>query len=236
MIVDVTLPLAKHASGIGYLTIGLETFASLLDARRDHWEELGPDLQLLCRLLSTFASDDYLDGQALRQRLRVSTAELLREVDVLALPMTADEAPRVTDQDMTAGFADTPALHSACRYAFLGNLTGLPCGHRAGRERRGGPAGRPADRRRRLRRGARCSRSSPTSSASASPRSARPGSRSTRWAERAVRRAFPSGRADDSTRDRRRRDYRDTAHQKMPRRSVIRCAVASMLSTSKRTV
>ena len=127
-IVDVHLPLARHASGIGYLTIGLEVFASLLPARREHWSELGPDLQLLCRLLSTFNSDDYLDGQALRQRLRVTTADLLREVDVLALPTTAKVAATVTDHDMAQGFADTPALHAVCRYAFLGNLTGLPCG------------------------------------------------------------------------------------------------------------
>jgi aspartyl-tRNA(Asn)/glutamyl-tRNA(Gln) amidotransferase subunit A len=29
---------------------------------------------------------------------------------------------------MRAGFADTPALHAACRFAFLANLTGLPAG------------------------------------------------------------------------------------------------------------
>ena len=50
------------------------------------------------------------------------------EVDVLALPTTATEPATVTDLDMAQGFADTPALHTACRFAFLGNLTGLPCG------------------------------------------------------------------------------------------------------------
>ncbi|MFK7988407.1 MAG: amidase [Sandaracinaceae bacterium] len=126
-LVDVSLPLARHAAGIGYMTIGLETHAALLEARRHHWDRIGPSLQLLMRMLSTFDADDYLDAQALRQRLRVSTAELLREVDVLVLPTTAAAAVKVSDQDMLQGFADTPALADVCRYAFLGNLTGLPC-------------------------------------------------------------------------------------------------------------
>jgi aspartyl-tRNA(Asn)/glutamyl-tRNA(Gln) amidotransferase subunit A len=128
VLVQVELPLAHHAAAIGYLTIGLETYASLLDARRDHFDELGPDLQLFCRLYSTMRPDDYLDAQALRSSLRLQTAELLREVDVLALPTTASVAPPVTDAELKHGFADTPALAAACRFAFLGNLTGLPCG------------------------------------------------------------------------------------------------------------
>ncbi|MEC7518687.1 MAG: amidase [Myxococcota bacterium] len=128
VLVDVTLPLAKHAPGIGYPTIGMEAYTSLLDARREHWHALGPDLQLFCRLLSAFDAGDYLDAQCLRAALRVQAAELLREVDVLALPTTRSIAPTVTDLDLKQGFADTPALQGACRFAFFGNLTGLPGG------------------------------------------------------------------------------------------------------------
>lgn len=128
ILVDVSLPLAEHAPGIGYLTIGLETYASLLGPRRDAFDRMGPDLQLLMRLLSTFGAGDYLDAQSLRARLRLEAAAALGDVDVLALPTTASVAPEVTALDLEAGFADTPALHAACRFAFLGNLTGLPCG------------------------------------------------------------------------------------------------------------
>jgi aspartyl-tRNA(Asn)/glutamyl-tRNA(Gln) amidotransferase subunit A len=127
-LVSVDLPLAPHAPGIGYLTISIETYNSLLDARRRHFDAMGPDLQLLCRLVSGMRVDDYLDAQCLRATLRVQAAELLRDVDVLALPTTASVAPPVTDDDMKLGFADTPALAAACRFAFLGNLTGLPAG------------------------------------------------------------------------------------------------------------
>jgi aspartyl-tRNA(Asn)/glutamyl-tRNA(Gln) amidotransferase subunit A len=128
VLVQVELALARHAPGMGYPTIGLETYVSLLDARRHHFDALGPDLQLLCRLLSAMKSDDYLEMQCLRATLRHDTADLLREVDVLALPTTVGVAPSVTDSEMKSGFADTPALAAACRFSFLGNLTGLPCG------------------------------------------------------------------------------------------------------------
>ncbi len=127
-LVTVDLPLAPHAPGIGYLTIGLETYTALLDARRHHFDEMGLDLQLLCRVMSAMRADDYLDAQCLRATLRLQAAELLREVDVLALPTTVNVAPPVSDADMSLGFADTPAIGDACRYAFLGNLTGLPAG------------------------------------------------------------------------------------------------------------
>ncbi|MGE0788443.1 MAG: amidase [Sandaracinaceae bacterium] len=127
-LVEVDLPLAAHASGIGYVTIGIEAYTSLLAARRDRWDQLGPDLQLLMRLLSEFGSSDYVDAQCLRATMRAQTAELLRRVDVLALPTTATVAPTVTALDLSQGFADTAALHATCRFSFVGNLTGLPAG------------------------------------------------------------------------------------------------------------
>ncbi|MBZ0122244.1 MAG: amidase, partial [Sandaracinaceae bacterium] len=112
----------------GYLTIGLETYAALLSARRDHFRALGPDLQLLLRIMSTFDAGEYLDAQSLRGTLRAQAAALLAGVDVLALPTTASEAPAIDAGELASGIADTPALAAACRFAFLGNLTGLPCG------------------------------------------------------------------------------------------------------------
>lgn len=128
VLVPVELALAQHAPAMGYATIGLETYVSLLDARRHSFEAMGLDLQLLVRILSAMKPDDYLDMQRLRATLRHDTADALREVDVLALPTVVNVAPEVTDAEMSGGFADTPALAAACRFAFLGNLTGLPCG------------------------------------------------------------------------------------------------------------
>lgn len=127
-LVQVKLPLVRHAAAMGYLTIGLEIYAAMRIERAEHMDELGLDVQLLMRGMEAFASDDYLDAQRLRARLRAETAKLLSEVDVLALPTTAATAPPVSDAEATQGFVDPPALEDACRFAFLGNLTGIPAG------------------------------------------------------------------------------------------------------------
>ena len=141
-LVPITVPLAKHATAIGYLTIGLESFASLYEMRRNAWDDMGPDLQLLCRTMSTFTSDDYLDAQRLRAGLRREVAAALREVDALAMPISVRGAPEVSDADMRDGMTDTTALQSASRFVYIGNLCGLPAGTApVGRDARGMPVG-----------------------------------------------------------------------------------------------
>ena len=142
VLAPVHLELLRWAPAIGYLTIGLEAHAALLEEQRSGWGELGPDLQLLCRVMSTFDSADYLDAQQLRAGLRRDVASALRDVDVLALPTTGRTAPALSDADVLGGMADTPELAAACRFAFLGNLTGLPAGTApVGRDSRGLPFG-----------------------------------------------------------------------------------------------
>ena len=127
----------------GDLTPYMQNYlAAMIEQRRSSWSELGPDLQLLLRVMSTFAADDYLDAQQLRAGLRRDTAALLREVDVLAMPTCARTAPAVSDTDVLESMADTIELDAACRYIFLGNLTGLPAASApVGRDARGMPIG-----------------------------------------------------------------------------------------------
>jgi len=141
-LVPVTLSLARHASAIGYMTIGLEAYASLTEARRSGWDDLGPDLQLLCRVMGTFGSDDYIDAQHLRAGLRREVAAVLREVDALALPTSVRGAPEVSEADMRDGMTDTTALQGVSRFVYIGNLCGLPAGTApVGRDARGMPVG-----------------------------------------------------------------------------------------------
>ncbi|MBI3203692.1 MAG: amidase [Myxococcales bacterium] len=128
VLVSVGTRLGKHAAAIGYLTIGLEVLTNLAAVRRDHADEVGLDLQMFFANLETFRPDDYLDAQRLRAELRAEVALLLGAVDVLALPTTATTAPPITDADLSDGFVDPAALDAACRFAFLGNLTGCPAG------------------------------------------------------------------------------------------------------------
>jgi len=124
----VTLRLARHAAAIGYLTIGVEAFAAMREIRTRHLDELGQDMQLFLAGLETFRPDDYVDAQRIRAALRAELAEVLRQVDVLALPATAVSAPPVTDAEARTGFIDPPLLDAMCRFAFLANVTGVPAG------------------------------------------------------------------------------------------------------------
>lgn len=124
----ITIPLAGHASPIGYLTIGLEMCTALRDLWLRHGSEMEDYVQLFLMQTGAFSATDYLDAQRLRSRLREQTAAALREVDVMALPTTNSTAPSVTDREMTQGFVDPVALDAISRYSYLGNVTGIPAG------------------------------------------------------------------------------------------------------------
>jgi len=126
-LVPVRSRLAMHAAAIGYLTIGLEAFAALRE-ERSHLDDLTLDLQLTLLGLGTFRPDDYVIAQRLRGELRREIAALLTDVDVLALPSTGNLPPPITDAEARSGFVDPVALDEISRYAYVGNLTGIPAG------------------------------------------------------------------------------------------------------------
>lgn len=122
----ISIPLAKHAPAIGYLSIGPEALTSHREAWTTKRDRMNDDIRLSFAALSTISSLEHLDAQRLRQRLREQTAEALRHVDLLALPTLAISAPRYTEEDARTSFSDSAALDGVCRFAFLANLTGLP--------------------------------------------------------------------------------------------------------------
>jgi aspartyl-tRNA(Asn)/glutamyl-tRNA(Gln) amidotransferase subunit A len=125
-LVPIELSMAAHAAAIGYLTIAVEARAALREVELRHWDDLGSDLKVFLSGVDGFVADDYVDAQRLREKLREEAQAALRDVDVIALPTTATTAPTITDAEARSGIIDTVALDAACRFAFLGNLTGLP--------------------------------------------------------------------------------------------------------------
>jgi len=125
-LVEVHSRLARYAGPIGYLTVGIEGYVSLAAIRERHMDELGLDLQLVLSGLETFRPDDYVDAQRLRSALRRETADILRGVDVIALPAVGRSPLSVSQDESRSGFIDPTALDATCRFAFLANLTGLP--------------------------------------------------------------------------------------------------------------
>jgi aspartyl-tRNA(Asn)/glutamyl-tRNA(Gln) amidotransferase subunit A len=127
-IVRIEIPMAKYAPAIGYLSISPEEVAIKRDILQNRRSELPDDIRLMFAIVEGFSCGEYLDAQRLRSGLRIAMAELLREVDVIALPTTAITAPSYTEAEERLPFSDPTAIDGLCRFNFLGNLTGLPAG------------------------------------------------------------------------------------------------------------
>jgi Asp-tRNA(Asn)/Glu-tRNA(Gln) amidotransferase A subunit family amidase len=127
-LVDIAIPLARFASQIGFVTIAAElssltalTFAQQRDA-------FGLDTQVLLLLASQLDAREYLRAQSLRESLRRELVCALLGVDAIALPSTQRTALNASEIDDRSGRLDSAGVRAMCRFTFLGNLSGLPCG------------------------------------------------------------------------------------------------------------
>lgn len=125
-LVTTHVDILRHAAAIGYATIGLEARAALRDDWARFADRMSPDLQVLLGALGEVPAMDFLDAQRLRSGLRREVARLFGDVDLLALPSMVSTAAEASASEMESGFVDARALDSACRFMFLGNLTGYP--------------------------------------------------------------------------------------------------------------
>ena len=104
--------------------------------------DMSDDLQISFSALEAFSALEYADAQRLRAGLRRELAKMFGRIDLLALPSVVSTASRVTDSEMQSGFLDAKLLDGLCRFAFLGNLTGLPAASApVGKDARGLPIG-----------------------------------------------------------------------------------------------
>lgn len=126
VLVPLRLELAAFAASIGYVIIASEARAGLREEWLHHADEMGDDLQVSLAALDAFSAVEYLDACRLRSGLRREVARAFKTVDLIALPSTVSAAAKVSEADMRTGFLDTRVLDGLCRFAFLGNLTGLP--------------------------------------------------------------------------------------------------------------
>jgi aspartyl-tRNA(Asn)/glutamyl-tRNA(Gln) amidotransferase subunit A len=127
-LVDVSIPMARYAAQIGFVTIAAEIqslSAAMFAQKRDAF---GLDTQVLLLLAAQLDAREYLRAQSLRERLRREVMLALGVVDALALPTTQRTALRASSADDRNGRLDSAAVRSLCRFTFLANLTGLPCG------------------------------------------------------------------------------------------------------------
>lgn len=127
-LVDVNVPLAPLANAIGMLVIGPEVAANLSDDLAVHGKAMSDDLRLVLRLLMTMSSQEVAAAARTRAMLRRQLAAGIAGVDVIVMPTVAVATPRYPLAEDGVAISDADAVRGLCRYAFLGNLTGLPAG------------------------------------------------------------------------------------------------------------
>ncbi|MDB4987112.1 MAG: hypothetical protein JWN04_2290 [Myxococcaceae bacterium] len=127
-LIDISIPLARYAAQIGFVTIAAEVQALCALSFAQQRDAFGLDTQVLLLLARQLDAYEFLRAQSLRESLRRELACALLGVDAIALPTTQRTAPAAHDGDDRSGRLDSAGVRSLCRYTFLGNLTGLPCG------------------------------------------------------------------------------------------------------------
>jgi Asp-tRNA(Asn)/Glu-tRNA(Gln) amidotransferase A subunit family amidase len=104
----------------------LAEMASNMERYSDHWPELSPPTRVNLTLGKATTSFDYLQAQRVRTRAIATFRRVFSEVDVVLTPATAVTAPTVPDNCENDGWSDLSSVTELMRFAFPGNLTGLP--------------------------------------------------------------------------------------------------------------
>jgi aspartyl-tRNA(Asn)/glutamyl-tRNA(Gln) amidotransferase subunit A len=127
-LVEIELPHAAMAQAIGVLCIGPETAAHVIDYAAEFGHLFGAELRLQMAILGSVGAGEYLRAQRGRAALRRTSAEVIRKVDLIAmptLPVVATPYPVTEDRVQVA---DDDSTRLVCRYTFLANLNGFPAG------------------------------------------------------------------------------------------------------------
>ncbi len=126
VLVDVEIPLARHAAAVGAIIIASEAVASLSDVLPRVQAQTGDEFRLVAALMQNVTAQQFLGCERTRRALRYQVAQVLMQVDLIALPASAALPPRFELAETRRGTFDSAATNAALRFSMLANLTGLP--------------------------------------------------------------------------------------------------------------
>lgn len=126
ILVDVEIDHLRIVNSIGPLIIAGDSAANASSDQEIHRDETSEELRLVYALMQMPTAPLYLRASRARTGIRLRTAAALAGVDVLAMPTHARFASPYPISENREQVADTAWTASMTRFAFLGNLTGLP--------------------------------------------------------------------------------------------------------------
>jgi len=104
----------------------LSEMAGSMNNYPDHSNDFGAEVRLSLILGRNCTADDYIKAQRIRTRVMAAFREIYSEVDAIITPSSAITAPEVTPEAAEGGWSDLSSTTEVMRYAFPGNLAGLP--------------------------------------------------------------------------------------------------------------
>jgi len=120
--VEVRLPTAERLGAWAFSVIRLSEASRVHLRYRDRWGEYFPDVRRLLERGLQYSAVDYVEAREVLRRVRAEVRRALREVDVIAMPTTPVEAPRL---DEVLGREDE-VRSTLTANTWLSPMAGLP--------------------------------------------------------------------------------------------------------------
>lgn len=141
---EIEIPYLDEMRVAHAITILVE-IATNMEAHAERWQACGLPTRINLLLGKAATAHDYLQAQRIRTRGLNIFRELFQQVDAIITPATALTAPAIPASGNNGGWSDLNTTTELMRYAFPGNLLGLPAiAFPVGYDRNGLPIGMQA--------------------------------------------------------------------------------------------
>lgn len=138
---EITIPGLDHMRMAHVVTILAEMVTSM-DNFPQNRGDFAASVRINLVLGRAFTAEDYVKAQRLRTRAMTTFSRVLKDVDAIITPATAMTAPLIPGAAEPIDWSDLSSTTEVMRFAFPGNLAGLPAiSFPAGYDEKGLPVG-----------------------------------------------------------------------------------------------
>ncbi len=125
-VTDVSLPSFSSSQDVSSRIMAAEALVSNGELLRSHWSSLDPKIKQRLEMGLNATADDYIRAQQARARMTRETLEVMRQVDILALPTTPIVAPPRGVEEIDVEGTRLRVLTGLTLLTRFANLTGMP--------------------------------------------------------------------------------------------------------------